>query len=181
MLVYRTDEPLLEFTRNICQAFLSAYSYAASLPNWSVPHSVVESGPIWLLVDTVDAFMVFESPVHTGENDVTRVAYRIHQKLYLHTTHRESCLRGEFFYERPSMKAVVEEFVKALHYPKTALLGARTTFDQLGVLASTYHLTLPGKMLVNRPLKFYPDGNVGIVLEAKPDAPMCYGFYELVV
>jgi len=181
MLVYRTDEPLLEFTRNICQAFMSAYSCSAVMPNWSVPHSVVEGGPIWLLAETSDAFMVFEPPMHTGENNVTRVNYRIHQKRWLHTTHRESCLRGEFFYERPAMKAVVEEFVQTRPYPKSALVGARTTFDQLGILMQVYSLALPGKMLVNRPLNFYPDGNVGIVLEAKPDAPLVYGFYELIV
>lgn len=181
MLVYRTDEPLLEFTRNICQAFMTAYSCSAAIPNWSVPQSVAAGGPIWLLVDTSDAFMVFESPVHTGENDITRAKYRIHKKCWLHTNHRESCLHGEFFYERPSMKAVVEEFIGSRPYPKTALLGARTTFDQLGILMQTYSLAMPGKMLVNRPLNFYPDGNVGIVLEAKPDAPLVHGFYELIV
>lgn len=181
MLVYRTDEPLLELTRNICQAFMTAYSCSAVMANWSVPHAVAASGPVWLLVETADAFLVFEPPMHTGENDVTRARYRIHQKRWLHTNHREACLPGEFFYERPSMKAVVEEFVGLRPYPKTALLGARTTFDQLGVLMQTYSLALPGKMLLNRPLNFYPDGNVGIVLEARPDAPLVHGSYELVV
>lgn len=181
MLVYRTDEPLLEFTRNICQAFMTAYSCSAAMPNWAVPHSVSAAGPIWLLVDTFDAFLVFHLPLHTGENDITRVQYRIHQKRWLNTNHRESTLNGEFFYERPSMKAVVEEFIRPYLYPKTALLGSRTTFDQLGVLAQTFSLSLPGKMLVNRPLNFYPDGNVGIVLEAREGAPLAHGVYELIV
>lgn len=181
MLVYKTDEPLLEFTRNICQAFMSAYSCSVSMPNWAVPHTVSNAGPIWLLVDAYDAFVVFMPLIHTGENDVTRAPYRIHQKRWLNTNHREACLNGEFFYERPSMKAVVEEFVGQRPYPKTALVGTSTTFDQLGVLMQTYSLALPGKMLFNRPLKFYPDGNVGIVLEARPDAPLVYGSYELVV
>ena len=184
MLVYQSPAPISDFTTNICQAFITAYVDSRNVPHWSVHQSVVDAGPIWLLVDLVDCYMVFDSPVleNTPER-LTVIHYRIHLKRLLGTSHREACVFGSFRYKRPSMMEVVHEFTgySLLPYPQTALSGAKTTFDQLATIASSYGLSLPPRMLINHALKFYPDGRTGILLEARLDAPMAYGCFELVV